>query len=169
MITMLKDLPLTSTPRIADIGSGSGCIAITAALELPTATVYAYDIDEVALAITRRNAAHLQAMIHTGIADLLTAVAWPFDVILANLPYVPDGYSINEAAKHEPALALFAGDDGLDLYRAFWQQITSTPSKPRFVLTESLGIQHGKLAALAKAAGYTPTATTGLIQQFELR
>ncbi|HSX17203.1 MAG TPA: HemK/PrmC family methyltransferase [Patescibacteria group bacterium] len=168
MIDMLKNLPLRGPVRIADIGTGSGCIGITAALELPTAQVHIYDIDKAALAVAIDNARELKAPVHATLADMLTGVPETFDIILTNLPYVPSAYPINDAARHEPEIALFAGDDGLDAYRMFWEQLASWEHKPSFVLTESLGLQHGKLASLAQTAGYTPTAVQDLIQLFEL-
>jgi release factor glutamine methyltransferase len=168
MIDMLKALPLGKAPRIADIGTGSGCIGITAKLELPAANVWLYDIDFAALLVAKSNAHDLHAAVHTAQADLLQDVTEPFDLIATNLPYVPTTLAINEAAKHEPELALFAGSDGLDAYRAFWQQLGARSQKPTYVLTESLIIQHAKLAALASLAGYKLTGTDHLVQQFTL-
>ncbi|HSD56293.1 MAG TPA: hypothetical protein VLA92_04020, partial [Candidatus Saccharimonadales bacterium] len=100
--------------------------------------------------------------------DLLDDGAEGFDVVLANLPYVPDSYPINKAAGFEPSLALFAGADGLDLYRRMWQQLSATSNKPRFVLTESLTEQHEAVSELAKTAGYKLAQTDGLIQLFTI-
>lgn len=167
MIEILKSIALPPRPRIADIGTGSGCIGITAALELPGSEVYLYDIDRPAMDVARANVVALHARVHIARMDLLSATDKQFDIICANLPYVPDAYPINEAARHEPKLALFAGSDGLDLYRTFWSQIQALLQAPRFVLTESLPEQHEALAGLAKEAGYTPASTSGLIQLFE--
>ncbi|HEV7454307.1 MAG TPA: HemK/PrmC family methyltransferase [Candidatus Saccharimonadales bacterium] len=168
MIDMLRALPLGTIPRIADIGTGSGCIGITAKLELPAADVWLYDIDFAALVVAKTNAHNLQAIVHTAQTDLLAAVAEAFDVIATNLPYVPTTLGVNRAAKHEPELALFAGSDGLDAYRAFWRQLGERGQKPTYVLTESLILQHTKMAALAGLAGYALTGTNHLIQQFTL-
>jgi release factor glutamine methyltransferase len=166
MITLLKSIPLRY-PQVADIGSGSGCIGITAALELAGAQVSLYDIDPLALMTARQNAKALHAAVTIAHADLLHGVQEPIDIVLANLPYVPQGFTINEAATHEPRAALFAGANGLELYHTFWQQIASKSQKPQYVLTESLGIQHANVTSLARHAGYRLIATEGLIQQFE--
>lgn len=169
IIDLLKTLSLPPKPRIADIGTGSGCLGITAALELSGAQVYLYDIDSTVLEVARTNALTHQAVVHIAQHDLLKNCSEQFDVILANLPYVPDHYPINTAARHEPKLALFAGDDGLDLYRVFWQQIGQLPIQPRYVITESLVAQCQTLAELAYANGYNLATTKGLVQAFTCR
>lgn len=166
MIDLLKTLPLTK-PRIADIGTGSGCIAITAALELPQATTYAYDISTEALALAQENADALHSGVHFKKSDLLDDVRDDIDIILANLPYVPNAYPINKAATYEPQIALFAGDDGLDAYRTFWRQITSRAQQPAYVITESLPLQHTELTAIARSAGYSQRTLQGYVQLFE--
>ncbi len=110
-------------PRIIDIGTGSGAIAITLAHKLPGAQVTTIDISESALAVARENAE--RNGVANGIrflqGDLLAPVANEhFDIVVSNPPYVPitdlDTLAV-EVRDHEPALALFAGDDGLDIYR----------------------------------------------------
>lgn len=165
MIEILKTLSV-SEPNIVDVGCGSGCIGISAALEIPGAKVTLLDIDKAALTVAKQNAMNLKADVAFVQNDLLEDFEQPVDVILANLPYVPDEYPINEAAKHEPSLALFAGDDGLDLYRKLWEQIKNLDDQPEYVLTEALTSQHAALAHIAKAAGYTLEQTDGLVQLF---
>jgi release factor glutamine methyltransferase len=109
-------------PRVLDIGTGSGCIAVTIALEAPAAVVAATDISADALAIARDNAARL------GVAHAVTfhetALAGPsreVDVIVSNPPYVAlqDRATLSRDVRdYEPALALFGGRDGLDVVRA---------------------------------------------------
>jgi release factor glutamine methyltransferase len=109
-------------PRVLDVGTGSGCIAITIALEAPVADVAATDVSIEALEVARENAFRL------GVADAvtfhraaLTGSSGGFDVVVSNPPYVPlldrSGLS-RDVRDHEPALALFGGDDGLDVIRA---------------------------------------------------
>ncbi len=105
-------------PRVADIGTGSGCLAVTLALECPRARLVATDISAAALVVARANAvAH-------GVAAPITFVETPFldgidglfDLIVSNPPYVPEGDAPGlapEVVGHEPATALFAGPDGL--------------------------------------------------------
>jgi len=165
IIDLLKNLPLESGDRIADIGTGSGCLAITAALELPNARVTGYDISPEALLVAQTNAQNLGADVDFQISDLLQSVPQQ-DVLLANLPYVPDHFPVNQAATHEPKLALFSGADGLNHYKLLWQQITAASQKPRFVLTEALPEQHHALAQLARHAGFVQDRKGGLVQLF---
>lgn len=164
MIDLLKTCQLPLQPLIADVGTGSGCLGITAVLEILHARLHVYDIDEDALAIAKRNARAHKIRAQFYHSDLLTVHGGPYDVILANLPYVPKDYPINEAASHEPKLALFAGDDGLDLYRTFWEQINEL--RPKYVITESLTEQHTSLRTIAKQARYVQQAQNGLAQLF---
>lgn len=165
IIDLLKDLPLAKGALIADIGTGSGCLAITAALEVPTAHVTGYDVSPEALQVARANAQALHAIVDFHISDLLQSIPSQ-DVLLANLPYVPDHFPINQAAAHEPKLALFSGADGLNHYKLLWQQITAATQKPRFVLTEALPEQHHALAQLARHAGFVQGRKDGLVQLF---
>ncbi len=110
--------------RVIDIGTGTGCIAITLALEtaaLPPPVIHATDISAGALAIARDNAARLGATavtFHSG--SLLAGVSTPVDLVVSNPPYVSTrdrGALEPDVAEHEPHTALFAGEDGLDVIR----------------------------------------------------
>lgn len=93
---------------ILDVGTGSGCIAITLANELPEASIFASDISKEALEIAKENAKTHNAKITFFESDLLKNIQGQFDLIIANLPYVPeDAYKQNfEQLKSEPKLAL---------------------------------------------------------------
>ena len=111
------------SPRIVDVGTGSGAIAIALAHALNEAQLTAIDISDSALAIARENAERngVASRIRFHEGNLLEPVAGErFDVVVSNPPYVPtsdrDTLSV-EVRSFEPALALFAGEDGLDLYR----------------------------------------------------
>ena len=134
MIECLKSLGLPEQTRLVDVGTGSGCIAISAALELPGLAVLACDIDLECLAVAERNARKLGATV-TFIQSNLIEQVKGCSVIGANLPYVPDDYSINTAATHEPRHAIFGGTTGLDLYEQLFRQIAQMESGPRYVLT----------------------------------
>lgn len=175
----LKELP--GEPVIVDIGTGSGALAISAKLELPQAVVIATDIDANCLAVARQNALALGAEVMFVEADLLRLKTGeklptggnmlpPADIILANLPYVPDDYDINLAAAREPSLALFGGPDGLDLYRRLFLQLLDQQlqQRPNHILTEALPSQHKLLASTAQSYGYGLRAQVGYIQLFAL-
>jgi release factor glutamine methyltransferase len=107
-------------PRIIDVGTGSGCIAVTLALEMPGAEVFAADISEEALGVARGNAAALSAMVGFVCMDVLDAVKGDFDFIVSNPPYVRRGDIVSlqrEVVEHEPHVALFSPEDELAVYR----------------------------------------------------
>ena len=100
--------------RVADIGTGSGAIAITLALRAPTVEVWASDMCANALLLASRNAERLGAQVHLVHGDMLEGIPHDLDLIVANLPYLSPGTSGYE---NEPAKAVFSTGDGLDHYR----------------------------------------------------
>jgi release factor glutamine methyltransferase len=117
-LTFLSDAEARS--RIADVGTGSGCLAISLAYERPYATLFATDVSDDAIAIARRNAERhgVSDRIRFARTSLLTDMQGPFDLIAANPPYVPRSHGATlspDVRDHEPAVALFGrGQDGLD-------------------------------------------------------
>lgn len=109
MIELLKSLTLPPNPKILDVGTGSGCIAITAAMEYPTAQLAGCDIDQDCLEVARKNARQIGTNVSFFASDLLEQAQDEYDTILANLPYVPDDFHINAAAGHEPRQAILVG------------------------------------------------------------
>jgi release factor glutamine methyltransferase len=152
--------------RIADVGTGSGALGITAKLELPSAEVDLLEIDKIAIRVAKRNVDKFTLNISLVHTDLLTQAPQPYDVLLCNLPYVPDTFQINPAAMREPRTAIFGGPDGLDLYRRLFKQIKVLPEKPLYILSESLPPQHSVLAAIAKHHDYRLAKTDDFIQVF---
>jgi release factor glutamine methyltransferase len=117
---LLYDEVFESRPVNAlDIGTGSGCLAITLRLEEPNMTMTATDISDDALAIAKENAIRLNADVTFLQGDLLEPVQGQrFDLVVANPPYIPDAEYVETIVKdREPHIALFGGADGLDLYR----------------------------------------------------
>ena len=166
MIELLKALPLGAKAKIADVGTGSGALGITAALELHDHNVDLYDIDAAALAVAKHNAHMHELKLETHKRDLLNRPARNYDVILANLPYVPSNWKINEAAAMEPQIAIFGGKDGLELYKRLFSQLESFDWRPKFVLTESMPPQHPALVEIAETYGYKLHAKSDFIQVF---
>jgi release factor glutamine methyltransferase len=109
--------------RIVDVGTGSGCIAVAVAVELPGTWVLAIDRSAPALAVARRNVEHhdVGSRVQLVNANLLDGVGGPVDVIVSNPPYVAhrDAATLQtEVSQFEPEEALFAGEDGLSVLRA---------------------------------------------------
>jgi len=124
--TALKLLQDTRDPFICDVGTGSGCIAITLAHELPSARVIAVDISPAAIAVANRNAERhaVAGRLDFVVSDCLAALAGPtapsFDLIVSNPPYVSDRELAGlqrEVREFEPHAALAAGEDGLAVIR----------------------------------------------------
>jgi release factor glutamine methyltransferase len=103
---------------ILDVGTGSGAIAVTLALE-SRARVTAVDISMPALRVASENARRLGAAVRFAAGDLVSAFAdGSFDLVVSNPPYIPESESLpREVREHEPLVALFGGADGLDVYR----------------------------------------------------
>ena len=115
-LAILKGLALAS-PRLADIGTGSGCIAISLLHELPSAHITATDVSSAALVVARDNAKRLgvQTRITCIETSFLDGIGGPFDLIVANPPYVKEGdkVALTRDVRHEPDVALFGGVTGL--------------------------------------------------------
>jgi release factor glutamine methyltransferase len=103
-----------SPARVADVGTGSGAIAVTLALRAPAIDVWASDTCGRALGLASLNAERLGAQVHLVHGDLLEGLPRDLDLIVANLPYLPVGTT---GFDDEPDAAVFSGDDGLEHYR----------------------------------------------------
>lgn len=105
-------------PTILDIGTGSGCIAITLAKELKDAKITALDISKKALAIAKKNIKLNKVLIKLKKVDILnTPIKENYDVIISNPPYIALNEKVDPATKFEPQQALFANDNGLEYYK----------------------------------------------------
>jgi ribosomal protein L3 glutamine methyltransferase len=115
----------SSVNSILEVGTGSGCIAIACAHMFPAAQVVATDISDAALAVARLNVERhaLEGRVQLIETDHTDGVAGPFDLIISNPPYVPQAEQaeLAEEYRHEPALGLFSGADGLDSARRILQ------------------------------------------------
>jgi release factor glutamine methyltransferase len=143
--------------HVVDTGTGSGCIAISLARNLPQAHIEATDISADALVIAQQNAAEFapnRITFHLG--NLLQPIIAPIDLITANLPY---GVKL-----YEPQLALKGGPDGLDIIRDLLNQAVYKLTSGGAILLE-IGWQQGQ-AAQALAASIFPAAQIELLQDY---
>ncbi len=150
---LLVEVGLTLAPgaRVVDVGTGSGAVALALADERPDLSVVGVDVSSDAVACARANAARLGLSVDFVRGDLMAGVR--ADAVLANLPYVAasDARSLPpEVSEFEPALALFAGEDGLDLVRRLVARLGQTP----FVALEVGFDQAPRVRSLLFGAGY---------------
>ncbi len=141
-------------PRLVDVGTGSGCIALALAHELPQAEIHAADISPAALEVARANASRLQldgrVTFHT--ADLLSGVPLrDLDFVVSNPPYVGETEEDKvqrEVRKYEPRIAVFGGSYGLDVYRRFIPQARAALRPGGWLVMEIGFSQQGAIAEL---------------------
>lgn len=144
-------------PRILDVGTGTGVIALTLAQTLPQARVWASDVSGAALEVARENAVHLNVEgVEFFESDLLSHLeweSWDLDVVVANLPYIGTeifDFVEKSVKEYEPHEALFGGVDGLGLYVQLFEQIkcSKTGVRPRWILGEFGALQRKAMATL---------------------
>lgn len=149
--------------KILDMGCGSGVIGISLAGELgPRVEVTCADISEEALSLAKENSELLGIKNVTFLhSNLFSNIEDDYDIIVANLPYVPetDRSSLAPELEHDPDLALYGGEDGLDIIKIFVQQVTSHLKTDANIALE-IGIhQHIEVELLIKQAGFSNIKT----------
>ena len=157
---------LPNAPLILDVGTGSGCIAITLKKELPEAKVVGLDISSGALRVARLNAEKLEAKVDFVGSDLLRSYSGrKSDVIVANLPYVDENWEWldKKALGFEPEIALYAGNHGLEL---IFRLIDEAKGLCKWLILEADPCQHEQIIDFAGAAGFTYEKTSGFALVF---
>ncbi|MDA1094297.1 MAG: peptide chain release factor N(5)-glutamine methyltransferase [Acidobacteria bacterium] len=147
-IALSKLLPRSAPWAIADVGTGSGCLAVALARELPQARLTATDLSAAALTVAERNAQRhgVQASIAFRETRFLDGSPGPYDLIVSNPPYIPEHARTTltpEVARYEPAVALFGGMDGLDPVRALLP-IAAMSLRPGGWLVMEIGVGHSE-------------------------
>jgi release factor glutamine methyltransferase len=140
--------------RVADVGTGSGAIAVSLAVSLPAAYVYAVDASPEALEVAAENVRRhgVAARVQLLRGDLLAALPDPVDVVVANLPYISQAEWATLAPEirlFEPVSALAGGPEGLDLIRQLLTQAAGQTKPPRAILLEIGAMQGNKVLDLA--------------------
>lgn len=137
---------------IADIGTGSGAVAVTLALELPDVLVYATDISSSALEVARRNCEKhgVSGRVILFQGDLLDPLPTPVELVVANLPYVRSS-EITGPLSREPRLALDGGPDGLDIFRRLITRLPQAFSMSSCLLLEIGAGQGPALVTMLRA------------------
>jgi release factor glutamine methyltransferase len=147
---------------VADVGTGSGAIAVTVAIHAPEARVFGLDVSPAALAVAQHNGERLaqENSVNFLQSDLLEALPEPVDLIVANLPYVTDEEYLTlmpDVREYEPRLALQAGVQGLDVIERLLQQVHKHLKPDGAVLLEIGSHQGDAVARLAKAMKPRPS------------
>jgi release factor glutamine methyltransferase len=164
-------LPLPARPRVLDVGTGSGCLAVTLALELADSVVAATDGSLQALAVARRNSERHSARVAFACGDLAAHLGNRFDLVVANLPYIPDGEMASlppTVRDFEPPAALAGGADGAGLIRRLIADLPRLLAPEGVALLE-VGPGHAALLAAdvqaASLATASPTLDAGGVER----
>jgi release factor glutamine methyltransferase len=153
----LEELAENSTGRVLDLGTGSGAIALAIASERPLCTITATDLSGPALAVARRNARQLELSNVAFVqGDWAQAVAGRhFDLVLSNPPYVRRNDPALQVLRHEPLLALAAGDDGLDAIRVLSSDVRELLATNGVFMIEHGADQEEAVAGLLRSNGWS--------------
>ena len=155
------------SPVIADIGTGSGAVAIALAAHIPSATLYATEISPRALEVARANIekhdlSRRVRLVEGDLARPLEGLGVVFDAVVSNPPYIPTGEISAlqpEISRHEPVEALDGGPDGLEAYRRLLPESIGLLAAGGFTAVEGGAGQAGAVRAIAEAAGYNSFET----------
>ncbi len=169
IIEKLSELPIKTNTTLVDVGTGSGCIAISAKLEYPQLEVVGTDISSDALSTAKQNAIRLSADISFLSSDLLRSTALPqnISIIIANLPYIDHSWSVSPETAFEPSLALYADNAGLALIVDLLEQAMTRLNTNGHLLLEADTRQHDDITSKALALGLYGHPPTGLVLHFQ--
>lgn len=148
---------LGSSGRALDLCCGTGCLAITMALERPGCDIWAADLSPAALSLARENAARLGARVTFRQGDLFAPLQGEtFDLIVSNPPYIPSAEcpTLQEEVLHEPVMALDGGTDGLDFYRRIAREAPMHLTRGGRIMLELGDGEAEAVSALLADAGF---------------
>lgn len=166
IIDIVKDL---KPHKVLDVGTGSGCIALTIKAELPESEVVAIDAEQTVQAVFEENRENLGVDVKFVLNDLVDGFdIADFDCIVSNLPYVDSEWDwLSPELKFEPETALFAEDDGLNLIKKLINQVSTGDFHGHLIL-ESDKSQHDNIKKYAEEKGFKYIKSVGFIQDFTL-
>ncbi len=150
IITILKEILPTTDHQLIDVGTGSGCLGITAKLEFPNLDVTLSDISDEALAVAQQNAQDLSATVKIVKSDLLNSLQTKTDIIIANLPYVDQTWQRSPETDYEPKLALFANKNGQAIIEELIIQASKLLTPNGYLIIEADPTQHASLTDFAQ-------------------
>ncbi|MCK5461118.1 peptide chain release factor N(5)-glutamine methyltransferase [Candidatus Gracilibacteria bacterium] len=152
IVRLEKSLKNQSVVKILDIGTGSGCIALFLKKMFPNAIVSALDLSKAALRVAKDNAKVHQVDLNFLHSDLLEKIpkTFSFDVIVANLPYVPENEAVSLEVFKEPKKAIFSGDNGLETIKRLSVQLKRKQIKYKSLYLEFLPFQKKAISEIFK-------------------
>jgi len=160
LIREVKAGRLNQPARVLDIATGSGCIGLTLASAWKDSLVMLADISEDALDLARMNAARLGLhAVNMVRSDLFEKITGSFDLVTANLPYIPSAEirSLSREVRRDPVLALDGGPDGMDIIRRFLVEVQPRLLPHALIVLEVGHDQGREVADQAAACGYVKT------------
>ena len=143
----IENAPKNGT--VLELGTGSGAIALALKNQRDDLNVSATDVSAAALATAQANAKNLKLDVTFIEANLFEGITGEHDVVLANLPYVPEPARRQPEIEHEPDIALYGGEDGLDFYRTYFEQLSSFLKPDGFSVVEFSPTQFAAVRELA--------------------
>lgn len=161
----IKHVPQNGS--LIDIGTGSGAIAIAIKTHRPDLEVWATEVSDEALAVASRNIETVNLDIKLVKSDLFNDISQKFDVVATNLPYLQDGADLMPEVQKEPSLALFGGEDGLDIYRRFLMELPNHLKPSGYLFTECDPWQQAKLKKEAAKINLQPIEEDYFILGFQ--
>lgn len=163
-----SEAKLPRSLSVVDVGTGSGCVAITLKLEIPESMVTAVDISETALKVAKQNASNLKAEVEFKKSDLMDAINFIPDLVVANLPYVDKNWEWidKEALSHEPSIALYAKNGGLELIYKLIDQVSER--RVKWLVLEADPCQHARITSYAERKGMILQEVRGFILNFHI-
>lgn len=159
-------LPLQARRRLVDVGTGSGCLGISAKLALPDLNVTLIDVSRYALKVAEENARELKADVQCLQSNLLAQYPFTAHYIIANLPYVDPTWERSPETNYEPELALFAEQNGLALINRLLEQTPDHLAHGGHLFIEADPRQHPAIIQTAKRQGLTLATQQDFILDF---